>query len=66
MVSLALSTLALCMSPAMARELAPEIDRLLHQPASPLLRKKATGAALKMIQKKTQNWWLKRASLRIA
>lgn len=51
MVSLALSTLALCMSPAMARELAPEIDRLLHQPASPLLRKKATGAALKMIQK---------------
>lgn len=35
----------------MARELAPEIDRLLHQPVSPILRKKAAACALKMIQK---------------
>ncbi len=48
---MALSGLAQCLSPAMARELAPEIDRLLHQPVSPILRKKAAACALKMIQK---------------
>ncbi len=48
---MALSALAQCLSPAMARELAPEIDRLLHQPASPILRKKAAACAVKMIQK---------------
>jgi hypothetical protein len=51
--ALALSTLALVASPEMALELADEVDRLLQAPTANI-RKRATVAATKLIQKEPE------------